>query len=248
MSEEKQENIGSAKLKLGGRIEVWQKNLISPDNLITLNDGVDKELPYAGIEVKRGSDKSPVYFLFAEDNENWTTVKDGNRRDLAFKGDPVSNFEWDLKTSEVFEEEEFFTKTKAGQAVRSGKGIEIKHTKEGATVHQKTHTSTHNFWVSNKVSRTRGTDKEILPAFISSCDHEKKTASKLRCRLSNGSAEVFLKKNDEIVSDPTVAKQSAKEQNIDEPLKDGDVIGVSIGETKNARNLSVSVTIETSFS
>lgn len=232
-----------------GRLEVWQKNIVSPDNLITLNEGVDKALPYAGIEVKRGEGKNPAYFLFAEDEKRWTTVKNGQRKDVAMEGDPISNFEWDLNTSEVLNTDgkDFFTRRKAGQAVRSGKGIEIKHTKEGATVHQKGHTSTHNFWVSNEVVQTKGTDKEILPAFVSSAEHEKKRATNVRCSLSTGTAKVFLKKNGIIAATPTDVDGYA-EQEIDEPFEDGDLIGIGIEQASGARNLSVSITVETTFS
>ena len=240
----------STDAKLGGRIEVWQKNITSPDNLITLNEGVEKKLPYAGIEVKRGSEDSPAYLLWTEDEERWNVVKDGERKTIAFEEDLPSTTTTSMTTAEVPESggNKYFTKTRVADAILEGKGIEVNRSKQGAKISQKSHTSTHNFWVSNNVVPTKGTDREILPAFVSVGKHEKKKAKIARCRLSSGKAEVFFTKNGKKVGRSMVAGMDTTKIAVNEPLKDGDLIGIAIGGVENGRNLSVSITVETTFS
>lgn len=206
---------------LGKQVELWQDVIRTGDNLISLNDNItdEKPPPYAGIEVNRGDGRSSSFLIWAEDEKRWEVVIGGDRKSVM-----------------------------VDENIHSGRGIEVEKEKSGPKIHQVPMTSTHNFWVSNEVVQTRGTDREILPAFISCGDHERKRAKRIRCRLSSGRAEIFFLKNGNKVGDSIEARPETTSQIIDEPLEDGDLIGIGVGETQKARNLSVSVTVETNFS
>lgn len=204
----------------GGQIEVWQKTVSTTDNLIRLNEGEDFDPPYAGIKVGRGDEASP-YLLWARDSEAWEMVHRGNRKKIASVED-VPN-------------------------LKAGGGIEISKSEDKTEIKQSKHTETQNFWVSNKVVKTKGTERRILPAFISCTDQEQKSVSKVRAQLSAGTSRITLLKNGNPVAGSYEVNQDVQEAKVDLPLEDGDGISIQIDETNNARNLSVSVTVLTKF-
>lgn len=209
---------------LGSKIELWQTVLSTGDNLIQLNDrigGEGEEPPYAGIEVKRGKEKPSAYFLWVKESGAWETVFEGNRKKVA--------------TTEDIE------------TVQAGGGIESIQIEGGKKIRQSKTTSTHNFWVSNEVVKTKGTDRRILPAFVSCTESENKIVSKIRCQLSTGTVNVSLLKNGKPVAGSFKVAQEVRSIDVDVPLEDGDGIAIEIDEANDARNLSVSVTVLTEF-
>lgn len=204
--------------RLGKRIEVWQNVVSTGDNLIELNANIDGDalkVPYSGIEVNRGKEQN-VFLLYKESSARWTVVKNGKDRPVALHGDPLSSFKQNLTTDDISEGEE-------NRYARPSK-------------------DTHNFWVSDNVTKTKGEDKKILPAFVSIGKQEKKFVTKVRAKLSAGTAGVALLLNGEQKGDPVQVDGYADSQ-MELPLEDGDEIGVAITEASGARNLSVSIEV-----
>lgn len=234
---------------LGSQIELWQTVLSTGDNLIQLNDKTEYEPPYAGIEVGRGTNRDPAYLLWTKESERWETVLSGNRKKLATLQDDISSFNGQLSADRVEEtsNKKFFTRKRSGNSVHAGKGIEVERDESGATIHPTERTATHNFWVSNEVVKTKGTDREILPAFISCANQETKSVSSIRCRVSTGQAEISLVKNGQVVAGSFRADQEGKKHDVGLELEDGDRISIEVDRVTEARNLSVSITILTKF-
>lgn len=202
--------------RLGKRIEVWQNVVKTGDNLIELNDNLENtKVPYSGIEVGRGEDPS-AFFLFTEDTERWTSAVGEVRRKVALHGDKLSNFEQDLTTDNIEE----------GRKNKYVRPI----------------TSSHNFWVSDKVEKTIGTEKQILPAFVSVGEEETKLVTKVRSTLSTGSAKIVLLLNGKQKGNP-MSVGGPRTEKMDLPLNDGDKIGVGILNSSKGRNLSVSIEV-----
>jgi len=204
--------------RLGKRIEVWQNVVTTGDNLIELNAGIDGKslkVPYSGIEVNRGEEES-VFLIYREPTARWTVVKNGEERPIALHGDPLSSFKQNLTTDDIPEGEEnrYSTPSK----------------------------NTYNFWVSNKVTKTKGKDKKILPAFVSIGKREKKFVTKIRAKLSAGTAGVALLLNEEQKGDPIKVNGYADSE-MELPLEDGDEIGIEVTSASDARNLSVSIEV-----
>jgi hypothetical protein len=202
--------------RLGKRIEVWQNVVTTGDNLIELNDNLeDTKVPYSGIEVGRG-EEPPAFLLFTEDDRRWSVSLGGVRRKVALHGDKLSNFDHDLTTDDIEEGEE--------------------------NKYARPTTSTHNFWVSDVVQKTVGTDKQILPAFVSVGEEEKKFVTKVRSTLSAGSAKIVLLLNGKQKGNP-MAVGGRRTEKMDLPLEDGDKVGVGILDSSKGRNLSVSIEV-----
>ena len=202
--------------RLGKRIEVWQNVVTTGDNLIELNDNLENtKVPYSGIEVGRGEDPS-AFFLFTEDDKRWTASIGGSKRKVALHGDKLSSFEQDLTTDQI----------KEGKAHKFVKPS----------------TSTHNFWVSDKVVKTVGTDKQILPAFVSVGEEERKMVTKVRSTLSAGSAQIALLLNGKQKGNP-MSVGGRRTEKMELPLKDGDKVGVGVLSSSKGRNLSVSIEV-----
>jgi hypothetical protein len=177
--------------RLGKRIEVWQNVITTGDNLIELNDNLeDTKVPYSGIEVKRGKD-SPAFLVFTEDDRRWAASLGDIRRKVALHGDKLSKFEQDLTTDDIEEGE----KNKYARPT----------------------TSTHNFWVSDEVQKTVGTDKKILPTFVSIGKYEKKLVTKIRSSLSAGSAEIVLLVNEKQNGSPMAVARGIETEKMSLP-------------------------------
>jgi hypothetical protein len=237
---------------LGSRIELWQTVLSTGDNLIQLNDRIEGEgyePPYAGVEVKRGKDKDSAYLLWARDSGRWEVVTERERKTVAVHSDSLTDFRGKVPASRIKEESErkFFTKPRVAEAIEVGDGLEAKRSGEGIQINSKATTNTHNFWISNEVSRTKDTTREILPTHISEAEHENKSVTGIRCRTSTGNAKVSLLKNGERAAGPFSASQGTDAHNFHVDLEDGDEISIDIDSTDKARNLSVSVTVRTEF-
>lgn len=244
---------------LGNRIELWQDVVRTGDNLISLNEGLTdraKEPPYSGVKVNRGSGKKSAYLIWDKQEQAWVSGV-GEKKRIAVHGDPLSKFELDITTDDVPEgSKKYFTTDRLASSLEGGSGIEINGSENSVKISQTRSYSneeavkvsnTHNFWVSNKVVRTRNTDREILPAFISSSNRESKRAHRIRGRLSAGTAEIIFLKNGEPVADPVTVGLENFSQKLDEPLEDGDLIGIGVKKARGARNLSVSISIQTKF-
>ncbi len=203
--------------RLGKRIEVWQNVVTTGDNLIELNDNLENtKVPYSGIEVNRG-DESSVFLVYRESSGRWEVACEGKSRPFALRGDKLTSFEQDLTTDDIEQGEQ----NKYARPIKT----------------------THNFWVSNEVTETAGSNKEILPAFVSVGQSEKKFVTKVRGKLSEGAAKVVLLHNRSKKGEPIkISPRGNSEMEL--PLKDGDEIGIEITETSaKAQNLSVSIEI-----
>lgn len=232
---------------LGDRKEVQQVVVSTGMNLIELNTGLQGEqAPYSGIEVHRG-DKPSAFLLYPEDTQRWTAVKEGERSVFAVWDDDLSNFNQDLTTDEIPEgsENTYFH----GEAIKGGRGVEVDQFEKEAVIHQKSHTSSHNFWVSNEVERTRGSNREILPAFVSAAEHENKKASRVRAKLSAGSASFCLLVDGEPATDSinVDSSEGGCDKETDVGIEDGQTLGIEVIAANQARNLSVSITVKTTF-
>lgn len=208
----------------GGRFDVWQKVVSTGDNLIELNTGVDgKSLkaPFSGIEVNRGESDPGAFLVFPEDTQRWTAVMEGSARKLAMHGDQLSSFEQNLTTDEIPE------------------GKENKYARPI--------TSSENFWVSDEVKKTKGTSREILPAFIPSAESEIKKVVGARAKLTAGTCSIQVMVDGRPVGDPLKVSPQVAEQNLNHRLEDGSRVGIEVLDETAARNLSVSITLRTSF-
>lgn len=208
----------------GGRFDVWQKVVSTGDNLVELNAGVDGaslKAPFSGIEVNRGEGEPDAFLVFPEDTRRWTAVMEGRRRKLAVHGDQLSNFEQDLTTDEIPE------------------GDENKY--------MRPITSSENFWVSDEVKKTKGTNREILPAFIPSSESEVKRITGSRAKLTAGTCSIQVMASGRPVGDPLKVSGEVKKQNLNHHLEDGNHIGIEVLDSNSARNLSVSISLQTSF-
>lgn len=202
--------------RLGKRIEVWQNVVTTGDNLIELNDNLENtKVPYSGIEVGRGEDPS-AFLLFTEDDRRWTASLGSSRRKVALHGDDLSSFNQDLTTDQVEE------------------GTENKYSKPFKT--------THNFWVSDEVIKTIDTGRQILPAFVSVGEDEKKFVTKVRSTLSAGSAKIVLLLNGQQKGN-AMSVGGRRTEEMDLPVKDGDKIGIGVLDSSKGRNLSVSIEV-----
>lgn len=208
----------------GGRFDVWQKVVSTGDNLIELNTGVDGtslKAPFSGIEVNRGESQPSSFLVFPEDTQRWTAVMEGSARKLAVHGDRLSNFKQDLTTDEVPEGE----KNKYLRPI----------------------TSSENFWVSDEVKKTKGTSREILPAFIPSSESEIKKVVGARAKLTAGTCGIQVMVDGRPVGDPLKVSPQVAKQDLDHRLEDGSRVGIEVLDETAARNLSVSITLRTSF-
>lgn len=208
---------------LGSRTEIWQKVVSTGDNLIELNAGVDGtslKAPYSGIEVNRG-DRPNAFLLYPEDTQRWTTVQEGRQRQIALHGDRLSDFEQDLTTDDIPE------------------GKRRKYAKPT--------TSSHNFWVTGRVKKTQGTNREILPAFVPVSEEETKHLARCRATLGGGKASVQVIHNSTPVADPIDVQNSTVEQKLNVNLEDGDSIRIEVLDSNQGQNLSVSLTVVTKF-
>jgi len=225
---------------LGSRIQLWQTVLSTGDNLIQLNDRVDGneayEPPYAGIQVKRGDQKRPSYLLWAKDSERWEVVFDEGREKVALLTDDISEFDGTLPASRI-----------ENLPSNEVEGVGVIEVKDGKKVSSKPVTETHNFWVSNQVSLTKGTDREILPVHISALKHEDKSISQVHCRTSDGTAKVTVLKNGKRTIGPFKASSNTELYDTSLDLENGDEVSVDIDSTNKAWNLSVSFTVLTQF-
>jgi len=208
---------------LGSRTEIWQKVVSTGDNLIELNAGIDGtslKAPYSGIEVNRG-DQPSAFLLYPEDTERWTTVQEGRQRQIALHGDRLSDFEQDLTTDDIPE------------------GKRRKYARPT--------TSSHNFWITGMVKSTRNSDREILPAFIPVSEGETKHLARCRATLAGGKANIQVIHNSTPAADPIEIDNSTVEQELNVRIEDGDSVKVDVLDSEEGQNLSVSLTVVTTF-
>ena len=106
-------------------------------------------------------------------------------------------------------------------------------------------TQTHNFWIANEVVETTDASKEILPEFVSVSDHENKWISAAQARVSSGTAQIAITKDNDFTGHEVQALPEAPKVRFEVPVQDGNSLGIEVLESNKARNLSVSLTVTT---